>query len=227
MFSILVAIAISHQSYIQVGRKGYASWSCFSVPVEAMIKMSVWLTRSRKSMKGERESRQRSSSSTEMYDRRCACAAMRRAARSLTQFYDLVLAPAGIKSTQFFMLRAIHEAGELAQCTMARQHAIAVETLSRRLAALRKKDLVTGRTGDNHGEQIYALTEKGKAVLRTALPYWERAQGRFKQSMGEGEWNLIFRLCDETVKAAREAEQLRTHNADLGVRPRGNQEALG
>jgi hypothetical protein len=61
----------------------------------------------------------------EALDCRCACAMLRRAARSVTQFYDLVLSPCGLKATEFVSLKIIHDAGEIAQCDFAREHTIA------------------------------------------------------------------------------------------------------
>lgn len=148
-----------------------------------------------------------------LLDISCACAALRSAARSATQLYDLVLQPAGLKTTQFIALRCIDEAGEIAQWRLAREHAIAVETLSRRLGALRKRGLVSVRTGGNHGERIYSLTAEGKELVTRAFPYWERAQKRLRQTLGDAEFRLLLQLCDSTVQAARKAEQLRATNS--------------
>lgn len=148
----------------------------------------------------------------------CACDALRSAARSATQLYDLVLQPAGLKTTQFIALRSIDKAGELAQWRFAREHAIAVETLSRRLAALRKRGLVSFRTGGKHGERIYNLTNEGREALAKALPYWERAQSRLRQTLGDPELRLLLQLCESTVQAARKAEQLRATNSSA-LRP--------
>jgi DNA-binding MarR family transcriptional regulator len=143
----------------------------------------------------------------------CACDTLRRAARSATQLYDLVLQPTGLKVTQFIVLRSIDEAGELEQWRFAREHVVAVETLSRRLAVLRRKGLVVCRTGTNHGERIYALTEEGKKALQEAIPYWERAQKRFARTLGKGEFLLLLQACENAARAAQEAEQLKATNA--------------
>lgn len=147
-------------------------------------------------------------------DAGCACAALRRASRCVTQLYDLVLAPCGLKCTQFISLRAIAEAGEIAQYQFARQYAVAVETLSRRLGALRRKGLVKVRTGTRHGEQIYSLTEEGKVILNEARPYWERAQERLRTALGEADWNLLFSITNRAASAALQAEELRLRNSD-------------
>jgi len=146
-------------------------------------------------------------------DNSCVCAALRSAARAATQFYDLVLQPTGLKATQFIALQIIAEAGELPQWRFARLHAVAVETLSRRLAVLRRKGLVSVRTGRNHGERIYRLTDDGKLALARALPYWERAQERLRRTLGAVESRALMQLCENAVAATQEAEQLRTKNA--------------
>ncbi|MFZ0735292.1 MAG: MarR family winged helix-turn-helix transcriptional regulator [Candidatus Sulfotelmatobacter sp.] len=141
-----------------------------------------------------------------------AFAALRTASRAITQFYDLVLAPTGLKGTQFVILQAIHEAGEVAQCDFARDFAIAVPTLSRRFGGLRRKDYIQIRRGDRHGERIYSLTEKGVETFKNALPYWERAQYRLRMALGEDSWARMLELTDRIRQAAVDAEQLRTDN---------------
>ncbi|HTU43030.1 MAG TPA: hypothetical protein VMF10_15075 [Candidatus Aquilonibacter sp.] len=145
-------------------------------------------------------------------DATCLCAVLRQAARSAAQLYDLVLEPTGLRATQFYMLKVIAEAGEIPQWKFAREHAVAVETLSRRFATLRRRKLIAVRTGSNHGEQLYSLTKEGKEAFTRAVPYWERAQSRLKRTMGRPQSKLLLQLCERAVEAARDAEELRTIN---------------
>jgi DNA-binding MarR family transcriptional regulator len=145
----------------------------------------------------------------------CACAALRRANRAVTQLYDLVLAPSGLRVTQFIALRVIQEAGEIAQCDFAREYAIAVETLSRRLGGLRRKGLIQVRMGDRHGERIYSLTDRGRKALNEALPFWERAQSRLQTTLGGTNWRAVLDLAPRICIAAQKAEQLRTVNPNF------------
>jgi DNA-binding MarR family transcriptional regulator len=142
----------------------------------------------------------------------CACAALRKASRAVTQLYDLVLVPTGLKATQFLMLKMIFEAGEIAQCNFAREHAIAIETLSRRFANLREKGLVQVRIGTHHNERIYCLTPHGRKHFEDAIPYWLLAQTRLKKTLGEADWRVLQRVSDRVSKAAIAAEQFRTSN---------------
>ncbi len=141
-----------------------------------------------------------------------AFTALRTATRAVTQFYDLVLSPTGLKTTQFVILQEINAAGEIAQCDFAREFGIAVPTLSRRFGGLRKKELIQIRLGERHGERIYRLTPKGQEALRAAVPYWERAQRRLKTVLGNEDWDRLLELAERVRKAATHAEQLRTDN---------------
>jgi DNA-binding MarR family transcriptional regulator len=142
----------------------------------------------------------------------CACAALRKASRAVTQLYDLVLVPTGLKATQFLMLKTIFDAGEIAQCDFAREHAIAIETLSRRFANLREKGLVQVRIGMHHSERIYRLTPCGRKHFEDAVPYWLLAQSRLKTTLGEADWRVLQGVSNRVSKAAIAAELFRTSN---------------
>jgi DNA-binding MarR family transcriptional regulator len=142
----------------------------------------------------------------------CACAALRKASRAVTQLYDLVLAPTGLKATQFLMLKTIFEAGEIAQCDFAREHTVAIETLSRRFSSLRKKGLVELRIGTHHGERIYHLTPLGRKRFEDAVPYWLLAQRRLRKTLGESDWKVLQSIPNRVCTAALAAEHVRTSN---------------
>jgi DNA-binding MarR family transcriptional regulator len=140
--------------------------------------------------------------------------ASRSTTRSVTKLYDLVLAPTGLKATQFITLKAIHEAAEISQHEFARKYFVAIETLSRHFAALRGKGLVTSRRGGKH-EQIYFLTDKGIEALQQALPYWQRAQARLRTILGNNDWESLLLVCDLVALAAEKAERLLRSNRAL------------
>jgi DNA-binding MarR family transcriptional regulator len=148
----------------------------------------------------------------EVIKRICACSALRSAARSITQLYDLVLQPSGLKATQFITLKTVAQAGEIAQWRYASENAIAVETVSRRLGALRKRGLLSTRTCGKNRERVFTLTDQGRRALREALPYWQRAQERFRHTLKEDNFHLLLQSCRRAVEASRKAEQLRFSN---------------
>lgn len=145
----------------------------------------------------------------------CACTAVRRAARSTTQLYDLVLAPTGLKTTQFVALRAIDAHGEIAQFELAGQYAVAAETLSRRLSTMRKAGWIQLRAAADHNARLYSLTPAGKRILETARPYWARAQERLANILGSEEKLLeLISSLDALTNAASAAATLRIVNTN-------------
>ena len=142
----------------------------------------------------------------------CPCAVTRRASRAITQLYDMVLAPTGMKSTQFVILRILADQGVVPQWRLAAENAVAVETLSRRLAALRNKGLVSLEISGSRGEHLYSLTPVGREALEAARPYWERANSRLEQVVGPEELKSLVSCVDRLAAAAHEALALKTRN---------------
>lgn len=142
----------------------------------------------------------------------CACANVRRASRAISHLYDQVLVPTQLKSTQFMILRAIDEFGEVAHCDLARELGASIETLSRRLASARRSGLLQVHAGDKN-RRIYSLTPKGKLVLEDASLYWENAQRRLQHTLGERDWKLLADFSDRLTIAAARAESLALVNS--------------
>ena len=141
----------------------------------------------------------------------CACTAVRRANRAVTQLYDLALAPIGMRATQFSMLQVIAEYGEIAQCEFARKYSISVETLSRRFSWLRLRGLVAIRLG-KHSERIYRVTDLGQAAIENARFRWENVGDRLRQELGSDDWEMFLAISRTGACAAHRAEQLKLCN---------------
>jgi DNA-binding MarR family transcriptional regulator len=129
----------------------------------------------------------------------CACANLRRADRVVTQFYDAVLRPSGLRVTQFTLLQALHHAPEISQKQLAELLAIDSTTLTRTLAPLRRKGWLHSEAGADRRELRLSLTAMGKREYERALPYWQSAQKRLQQALGKESWN---HLMDAAVRTA-------------------------
>lgn len=141
------------------------------------------------------------------------CAALRRASRAVTHLYDLVLAPTGLKSTQFIILRAIYDSGELPQWRFADEYGVSDDTLSRRLAILRKLGYVTHRIGCHPaGARLYRLTPLGVERYKEALPYWRRAESRLLCTLGESGLKSLLSAAETATVTAAAAESLKQCN---------------
>lgn len=153
------------------------------------------------------------------------CIAIRRASRAVTHLYELVLSPSGLKATQFVILQAISQKGEITQAQLAQQYGLSPETLSRRLATLRRSGLVELQKAPPGGRHSYRLTASGLNQLRTAFPYWRRAQERLRSALGLALWEEALANANQIAAAARAAEDARTANHNLRGKPLAAQQA--
>jgi DNA-binding MarR family transcriptional regulator len=141
-----------------------------------------------------------------------ACILFRRASRAVTHLYDLVLAPSGLKATRFVLLRAIEQHSESSQSRLAEEYGMSPETLSRRLAGLRRAGFIELQAKPLGGRRPYRLTAAGSRKLQAATPYWARAQQRLRATLGADQWIPILAAAYEVALAARKAENAKIVN---------------
>jgi DNA-binding MarR family transcriptional regulator len=118
----------------------------------------------------------------------CSATAMRKATRRMTQLYDDALASAGLRSTQYAILEALHRKadapptmGELAETLVLDRSA-----LGHNLRPLQRDGLIALVAGDaDRRRRRVVLTTKGAAKLAEARPAWKLAQDRFNDVFGE------------------------------------------
>ena len=142
----------------------------------------------------------------------CACGRLRRATRALTQLYDDLLAPAGLRVTQFSLLRTLARVGSVKISELAATQLLDRTGLSRNLdplVALGHVEVVRGR--DARTKEV-AITRKGIAALRAAEPYWTRAQKEVAKRVG------VDKL-DALIRTLGELESLHPSNAGRSLPP--------
>ena len=127
-----------------------------------------------------------------MLDVACHCINLRRAARSLTEVYDRALAPAGLRVTQYSLLRAIRRLGRPTITELARATGLDRSTLGRNLRVLAREGLVAVGAGADERTRVVGLTPRAGAALGLALPHWQAAQRAVDAVLGaEGEAALV------------------------------------
>ena len=134
----------------------------------------------------------------------CACANLRRAARLVTQRYDQQLQPARIKATQFTLLQALTQAGNISQGNLGDVLGLDSTTLTRTLALLRRKGWIQTKPGADRREVRLTLSAEGKRKYLTALPYWQSVQRQLRKVLGEAGWKQIM---ESTIFTAAHAQQ--------------------
>ena len=117
----------------------------------------------------------------------CIAAAMRAASRRLTLLYDEVMAPSGLRLTQFGILAELERrasepptVSELAEILVIERSA-----LGQTLRTLEKAGLVTlDRDRQDGRRRPVRLTKAGEKAVVRGLPYWKKAHAQFSQFFG-------------------------------------------
>ncbi|HYV52061.1 MAG TPA: MarR family winged helix-turn-helix transcriptional regulator [Candidatus Eisenbacteria bacterium] len=133
----------------------------------------------------------------------CVCGNLRKASRSITQFYDKLLAPSGITITQLALLRIISIGNSSTISKLSKDMYMDRTTLTRNLDLLKKQDLIKIESSSDKRKRIVTMTNRGKAQMTKALPLWERAQGTIIEKFGKGNWREINTGLNEISNIAR------------------------
>jgi DNA-binding MarR family transcriptional regulator len=127
-------------------------------------------------------------SSSAIQPNRCNCAALRKASRRMSQFYDSVLAPSGLKSTQFAMLTEIDRRADAPPTIRELSEALVMDqsTIGQNLRPLEREGLVAlvQDAADRRSRRV-TLTKAGRGRLAVGLPLWSAAQARFENGFGQ------------------------------------------
>ena len=115
----------------------------------------------------------------------CNCFAVRSAARHVTQLYDQLLAPAGLRVTQFSILAKLKRKGPLTINVLADDMVMDRTTLGRNIRPLERDGLISiePAASDRRAKEVH-LTKAGENRLRAGLEAWAEAQARFEAGLG-------------------------------------------
>jgi DNA-binding MarR family transcriptional regulator len=132
--------------------------------------------------------------------RGCNCLALRQAARHVTQFYDQVLAPSGIRATQYSILARLERNGPMTINALAAALVMDRTTLGRNVLPLQRDGLVAVRPGisDRRSKDLL-LTDRGLTRFRAAQKGWVQAQAQFESAFGIKRAKALRTLLDDVT----------------------------
>jgi DNA-binding MarR family transcriptional regulator len=133
----------------------------------------------------------------------CASTNFRKASRGVTQLFDQILAPSGLRSTQLTILVAVQVLGPCGLGRLARELVMDHSTVTRNLKPLQTQGLleVTGKTG--RGGKTVKVSEAGRKAMLHAVPYWKQAQAQLISRMGKDRWERVMVDLVGVVSAAQ------------------------
>lgn len=117
--------------------------------------------------------------------RNCANARIRRVARTVSDFYNVIMAPIGLHANQFTLLIPTYLVQDLTISHLAELAGLDRTTLARNLKVLEERGLINLRPGNDQRTRLIAITDLGRQTLLEALPLWEKAQQRLGDCLGE------------------------------------------
>ena len=130
----------------------------------------------------------------------CNCLAIRQAARHVTQFYDQLLAPSGLRATQLAILGRLQRGGPMPINALAAELVMDRTTLGRNILPLQRDGLIEiGASSTDRRRREVRLTPAGTARLRAATQNWKVAQQRFDQVFGADRAAALRDLLREVV----------------------------
>ena len=115
----------------------------------------------------------------------CNCLAVRQAARHITQFYDQLLTPSGLRTTQFSILAKLRRLGPMTINALAAEMVMDRTTLGRNILPLERDGLIAVEQGSrDHRSKELRVTETGEARFRAGMKGWVQAQREFEKAFG-------------------------------------------
>lgn len=124
----------------------------------------------------------------------CLCLNIRRASRAVTEFYEKILAPSGIKIAQYSLLRHLEYVEPVTISELAKFMRIDRTTLNRNMKPLCEAGLISVKTGKDPRSRQVSLTTAGKKTLVDANILWEQAQMDLKEYLGDADVEHFSKL---------------------------------
>jgi DNA-binding MarR family transcriptional regulator len=114
----------------------------------------------------------------------CTCTSLRKLTRTVTRLYDQHLGEAGLKATQYSLLKNI-ALEPLPIAELAERLSMERTTMTRNLKPLIDAGWVELKAGSDSRQRIPTITKSGRDRIKLARQAWKRAQVELQQTMGE------------------------------------------
>ena len=135
----------------------------------------------------------------------CTCLNLRKATRAVTQFYENLLEPTGLKITQLPILAQAATLGPVTMTALSDTLVMDRTTLTRNLQPLVRLGFIKVRSGDDRRVRMVTVTPEGLDALEAALPLWRKAQAEMLEQLGRFSWGVLMDNLRATVSATRKA----------------------
>ncbi|WP_313237920.1 MarR family winged helix-turn-helix transcriptional regulator [Sporosarcina ureae] len=140
----------------------------------------------------------------------CASANLRTVSGSLTQLYNHLLKPTGLKITQYYMLGNIYTSPDISISKLGEMMLLDQTTVTRNLNILNEAGYVQiKRTEQDSRTKVVTITNLGYEKLNDATPIWLQVQEQIEGSIGKAEYmdlldklGVLQRVIDEVKRSS-------------------------
>lgn len=133
----------------------------------------------------------------------CACGNLRAATRAVTQLYDEVFQPLGLRATQFSVLAAVDYMESVTITTLAEFFEMDRTTMTRNLRPLEREGYLTVTEGQDRRTREVMLTDQGRGAVAKGLPLWGKAQDRVVRGLGQEKFDAFLKQLEEISALVR------------------------
>src|SRR5712692_8485214 len=115
----------------------------------------------------------------------CSCTSLRKASRRVSQLYDAIRAPCGLRTTRRASLNHLSRAGSPSVVALGPDLVMDRGALAHNLTPLERDGFVRQDVDPrDRRNRVISLTEEGRARLRESELLWARAQKKFDKANG-------------------------------------------
>ncbi|MEO5661460.1 MAG: MarR family winged helix-turn-helix transcriptional regulator [Polaromonas sp.] len=129
----------------------------------------------------------------------CTNLRLRQLMRRVAHHYDLELAKAGLKTTQYSLLSHVVKLGPLRPGELAQAMKMSASTLTRNLKPLVDAGWIELAAGTDARSRKVSITAAGIAKRKEALQHWKVAQESLNHLLGDGRVLALHRLINESM----------------------------
>jgi DNA-binding MarR family transcriptional regulator len=130
----------------------------------------------------------------------CTNMRLRQLMRRVAQHYDLEMAKAGLKTTQYSLLSHVIKLGPLRPGALAQSMKVSASTLTRNLKPLVDAGWLELAAGSDARSRSVAITAAGRAKREEARHCWKVAQQSLNQLLGAERVLALHRLINESLE---------------------------
>jgi DNA-binding MarR family transcriptional regulator len=123
----------------------------------------------------------------------------------VTRLYNRALQSDGIESTQFTLLMALDQVGEIAQGELGEILALDSTSLTRMLKLLKDHGWVQAKEGEDRRMRIFRLTKAGREKFQQSSRHWQQAQDQLRTALGAKSTGELSALLAKITRVSQEA----------------------